>query len=313
MPLVTVVIPNYNHARFLPERIASVVNQRFKDFELLLLDDASTDNSCDVLEQYAKADSRARCLFNERNSGGTFPQWNRGVAQATGEFVWLAESDDSADPMLLSYLVDLLLSNPTCGIAYCQSWDMTQHGSVTGTWESHTEDLTPNLWISNFVASGPMIFSHYIFTKNIIPNASAVLFRRACFNQVGGADERYRVAGDWKLWADMLLVSDLAFISIPLNYFRRGGTARASSLKAGAGLYENLQLFTHLLSCQKITPNAYDCGLNNFALALIRAAASRTVSLRQTRDLCLAAMRLDPHFLSRLARLLSKSVRRRLG
>ena len=103
MPTVSVIVPNYNHARFLPQRIESILRQTYQDFELILLDDCSTDDSRAVLSQYA-SEPRVRIQFNEVNSGSTFRQWNKGVRLARGKYVWIAESDDYADERLLERL-----------------------------------------------------------------------------------------------------------------------------------------------------------------------------------------------------------------
>ena len=101
MPTVSVVVPNYNHGRFLPQRIDSILGQTFQDFELILLDDCSTDNSRMILSSYA-GDPRVRIEFNSANSGSPFKQWNKGVRLARGEYVWIAESDDYAEPRFLN-------------------------------------------------------------------------------------------------------------------------------------------------------------------------------------------------------------------
>jgi cellulose synthase/poly-beta-1,6-N-acetylglucosamine synthase-like glycosyltransferase len=92
MPKVSVIIPNYNHARYLRQRIESVVGQTYQDFEVILLDDCSTDESRSIIDEYAR-DPRVRIEFNQKNSGNTFKQWNKGVKLARGEYVWVAESD----------------------------------------------------------------------------------------------------------------------------------------------------------------------------------------------------------------------------
>src|ERR1700675_4790198 len=103
-PKVSVIIPNYNHARFLRQRMESVLGQTFQDFEVILLDDCSTDESQSILREYA-ADPRVRLEFNEKNSGSTFKQWNKGVRLVRGKYVWMAESDDYAEPQFLEKVV----------------------------------------------------------------------------------------------------------------------------------------------------------------------------------------------------------------
>src|SRR5215472_5279718 len=124
-PKVSVVVPNYNHARFLRQRLGSIVEQTYQDFELILLDDCSTDDSRTILEEYMH-DARVRLEFNQTNSGNAFKQWNRGMTLAQGEYVWVAESDDYADPQLLERLVTVLDANPAVMLAYCRSWRVNE-------------------------------------------------------------------------------------------------------------------------------------------------------------------------------------------
>ena len=89
MPKVSVIIPNYNHAQFLEQRIQSVLDQTYQDFEIIYLDDASTDNSNEVFAKFAN-NSRIRAIYNQTNSGSPFKQWNKGIRLAQGEYVWIA-------------------------------------------------------------------------------------------------------------------------------------------------------------------------------------------------------------------------------
>src|SRR5262249_50761135 len=101
-PRVTCIIPNYNHARFLPQRIDSVLAQTYENLEILILDDCSTDDSRAVIEDYARAHpSRIRYDFNTKNSGGVFHQWRKGITAAGGELIWICESDDFCEPGFL--------------------------------------------------------------------------------------------------------------------------------------------------------------------------------------------------------------------
>src|SRR6516225_1429789 len=120
MPRVTVVIPSYNHGRFLPRRFETILGQTYRDYEILFLDDGSTDDSLAVLERY-KGLPNLRAFINRTNGGSVFKQWNRGVRAARGEYVWLAESDDASDPRFLQTLVELLDAHPRVGLAYCNS------------------------------------------------------------------------------------------------------------------------------------------------------------------------------------------------
>ncbi len=101
--LVTVIVPNYNHAPYLKRRIESILNQTYQDLELIILDDCSNDNSIDIIKQYQNHKKISHIERNEKNSGSPFKQWQKGIELAKGEYIWIAESDDYADPEFLSY------------------------------------------------------------------------------------------------------------------------------------------------------------------------------------------------------------------
>ena len=105
-PLASVIIPNYNHAKYLEERIQSVLNQTYQNLELILLDDKSTDNSLEVINKYRDNPHVSQIVVNEHNSGSAFKQWHRGIELAIGELIWIAESDDYCSPTFLEVLVN---------------------------------------------------------------------------------------------------------------------------------------------------------------------------------------------------------------
>lgn len=246
MPKVTVIIPNYNHTRFLEERIHSVLNQTYQDFEVLYLDDASTDNSNQVFAKFAD-DKRIRAIYNQVNSGSPFKQWNKGIREAKGEYVWIAESDDYADERLLAKLVAQLDKHPTAGIAYCQSLNIDESNNILSSRENWTADLDEQRWKKDFFNNGKDECSRYLIRKNTISNASAVLIRRAIYQRVGGADEKMKICGDWMMWAKILLVSDIAFVADPLNRYRSHyNTVRNNTEIGGLGLEELIKVMHHI-------------------------------------------------------------------
>ena len=112
-PMVSVILPNYNHVVYLKERIESILNQTYQNFELILLDDCSADNSCDILNAYKEHPKVSALVLNEKNTGNTFLQWDRGIRLAKGKYVWIAESDDTADIHFLEATVAALELNPS--------------------------------------------------------------------------------------------------------------------------------------------------------------------------------------------------------
>lgn len=255
MPKVSVIIPNYNHARFLERRIGSVLEQTYRDLEVVYMDDASTDDSNKVFARYA-GDERIRAIYNEANSGSTFKQWNKGVTAAQGEYIWIAESDDYADLSLLERLVHELDANPNVGVAYCQSWKVDENQRILGSLSEWTKDLSEQHWAEDFVTAGADECRNYLLFKNTIPNASAVLFRKSLFRSVGGADEKMRLCGDWLFWVKLLLRADVAFVSEPLNYFRtHAHTVRAGSERTGTEIKEHYEIVGHILRETEVQPH----------------------------------------------------------
>jgi len=252
MPTVSVIIPNFNHERFLQKRIDSVLNQTYQDFELILLDDCSTDGSRSILSAYAN-DPRVRIEFNEVNSGSTFKQWNKGVRLASGKYIWLAESDDYADERLLERLVAVLESDPAITFAYCQSWRVINNDQLDGFADFYLDYLEKGRWKSDFRIDGHAECQNYFICANTVPNASAVVFRRAVYERVGGADESLRLCGDWKLWMAMALEGKMAYLSEPLNYFRwHDKSVRNMSNKGALDVAESLKVVHWILD--QVTP-----------------------------------------------------------
>lgn len=221
---VSVIIPNYNHARFLKERIDSILNQTFQDFELIILDDASTDNSQEIIENYRSQSKVKQIIYNTQNSGSPFLQWVKGVELAKGELIWIAESDDVAEPEFLNALVKKF-SNPDTELAYCQSHDIDAVCKIVGDRLSWTTDFTPNIWADDFEMPGEE-FAQYLKVKNVIPNASACLIRKNAFEPLlkkyGEDLAKFKFGGDWYLWLKLCRLPDsnIFFTSRHLNYFR---------------------------------------------------------------------------------------------
>lgn len=254
MPKVSIIIPNYNHAMFLEQRIQSILEQTYQDFEIIYLDDASTDNSNQVFAKFAEH-PKIRSIYNQTNSGSPFKQWNKGILQAKGEYIWIAESDDYADKTLLARLVEKLDQNPSVGLAYCQSWRIDKNNNTQSTFQDWTDDLDSQRWQEDFINSGLGECKNYLIIKNTIPNASAVLFRRSLHGKVGGADETFKICGDWLFWVKILLISDVAFIAEPLNYFRtHDNTCRAKATREGFGLNECIRVINFIAATVEIPP-----------------------------------------------------------
>jgi GT2 family glycosyltransferase len=226
MPTVSVIVPNYNHARFLRKRVGSILAQTYQDFELILLDDSSMDESRSILSEYTN-DLRVRTEFNAMNLG-TYKQWNKGVGLARGEYIWIAESDDYAHERFLERLIPVLARDSRITFVYCRSWRVEEDGGLRGFVDSNVDPLDPR-WGTDFCVDGREECESYFVVDNVVGNTSSAVFRRAAYEQVGGADASLRLCGDWKLWTKMALAGRVAYVGEPLNYYRfHGATIRSS-------------------------------------------------------------------------------------
>jgi glycosyltransferase involved in cell wall biosynthesis len=221
-PVVSVIVPNYNHAQYLSKRIDSILAQTFVDFEVIILDDRSTDNSREILEKYALQDGRVRLVFNEQNSGSTFMQWNKGVQLAKGEYVWLAESDDWADCTFLEKMLKAIGTDENVGIVYAQSYEVDEEGRIIGSRLDWTSDLKNcEKWLSDYQNPGIKEINENLCLKNTIPNVSATLIKREAYIAVGMANSKMKYAGDWDLYVKILKHFAIVYVAEHLNYNRR--------------------------------------------------------------------------------------------
>ena len=244
-PRVSIVVPSYNHGRFLRQRLDSILQQTYQDFEIFILDDASTDDTRQVLAEYATR-SRVEMILRQKNGGSVFRQWNAGVALARGDYVWIAESDDYADERFLEELTGVLDHNPGVGLVKCRSTVVDEEGRTASDSQEYPE--TRN-WSRDFILRGPEDCRLQLTHGNSIPNASAVLFRRQLYLDAGWADPSYRMCADWLQWARMMLRADFAYVSRPLNYYRwHRATVRQQCLGNVIQDLEELRVRAYLLS-----------------------------------------------------------------
>jgi glycosyltransferase involved in cell wall biosynthesis len=218
-PLVTVIVPNYNHAKYLNNRIDSILTQTYPDFELIILDDCSTDTSREIIESYRGNSKISSIIYNPVNSGSTFKQWNKGVGLARGQYIWMAESDDSSKPEFLEKTVQKMEEYPTAGIVYSQSMELDELAE-NHFLSFHDHPRFSKSFLQSYFRRGRDEITRKLIYENTIPNASGVLFRKDIYDSCGGADEKMKLGGDWMTWIKMLLISDIYFIAEPLNYFR---------------------------------------------------------------------------------------------
>lgn len=236
-PRVSVIVPNYNYLHHIEERLRSIAAQSWPIYEVIVLDDASTDGSAEWLEANLEEILPGAILrLNTENSGSVFRQWQRGLEMAQGDLVWIAEADDACDPAMLARLV-AQMEDPEVRIAYCQSRAISSDGApLSDDYTDYTATLDRDLWSSSFVVSGNRALKEHFAVKNVIPNVSAVLFRRdplvAVLQEMGDEIGDWSVAGDWRIYAGILSEGGkVAFEAEALNIHRRHQNSVTHALK----------------------------------------------------------------------------------
>ena len=237
---VSVIIPNYNHAPYLEQRIESVLAQTHQHFEVLLLDDCSTDNSSEVINRYRNHEKVSQVIINSQNSGTTFKQWAKGIELAQYDWIWIAESDDWCEPTLLQTLVEGI-SETTC-LAFCQSLMIKDNVIL---WK---DDVT---YLSKSYNGLAFIQSHML-RRLAVFNASMCIFKRAHYYSVSSAFTSYRLCGDWLFWISIAQQGDVFSSGKVLNYFRKHDKdVSGPAIKSGLLYLEYIKL-VHELERSKI-------------------------------------------------------------
>jgi glycosyltransferase involved in cell wall biosynthesis len=237
---VSAAIPNYNYSNHRPSRLDTVFQQWMPLRDVILLDDASTDDSLAVARTTAEAARRdLRILVNDENSGSVFRQWRRAAEAATGEFLWIAEADDESDPRFLTRLLAAMEAQPDAVMAFSDSAAIDETGAiVSDSYKSYYNRVAPGLLSADGDFTGREFLSRCMAERNIILNVSGVLWRRqallAGLDRCGEALADYRMAGDWLLYTDILSQpgARICYVAEPLNRHRRHGDSVTHALDA---------------------------------------------------------------------------------
>ncbi|MET1169522.1 MAG: glycosyltransferase [Flavobacteriales bacterium] len=280
-PLVSVIVPNYNHAAFLDERIGSILNQTYTNIEVLLMDDCSSDNSCEVLQRWAEKDERITTLFNEINSGSPFAQWEKGANWAQGKYIWIAESDDYAAEDMLALHVQALESNHRAVLAYSHSRMADVNGKILRDFKEDYAFIfgDASKWSRDFIVSGKEEVARTMVFSNTIPNASGVLMRKSAFDQVGAPATTWLLNGDWLFYAQLLQLGDLIFFATPRNFFRfHNQTQRSRAMASYEAFDEILAMYQIFEDQQWTTPEILASARGQVAMWW----ASNVLSMRWT-------------------------------
>ncbi|MEY3479244.1 MAG: hypothetical protein RIQ71_19 [Verrucomicrobiota bacterium] len=215
-PTFSILMPVYNAERHLDVAVASIVAQDFADWEMIAVDDGSTDGSPEILQRWASRDARIRLVRNATNIGQT-ASLNRGLGECRGNWVARQDADDLSDPRRLSAQRRYLARHPQTILLGTQGVLIDEHGSNIGLLDVPA-DAVAIAWCTPFLNP----FLH-----------TAVVFRRDVVQQEGGYDESFRIAQDYELWARLVARYPAGNLPDRLISYRH---AESSLSKRGRGL-----------------------------------------------------------------------------
>ncbi len=199
-PKVSVIIPTYNRADLLPRAIDSVSNQTFKDFELIVVDDGSTDNTKEIVMEYQKKDERIKYLWEE-NSGGPAKPKNTGIKNSQGEYIAFLDSDDEWFLKKLEKQLKLFESSNTLGFVSCNALIIDENNNNNRRWEYNSPKN------KDFIS---------LLEGNKIWSCSSVIIKKDIFERMGFFDENLNFGEDWEMWLRITKRYNFDFVYEPL-------------------------------------------------------------------------------------------------
>lgn len=255
-PTVSVAVPSYRHATYLPDRLASLLHQTAPLHEILVSDDASGDGSVEIAAEALKGFEGAWMVReNDVNSGNVFRHWISCVRDLSSDYVWIAESDDTADEDFVRAMLEAMRRDGS-SMAFCSARPMAPDGSPTATdYGFYLERFIPNIdWSSDHHWSGTEFITDVAGVLNPILTVSSVLFRRqALLDALTRLESRvheYPTCGDWVVYCEVALNGSISYVSRTLVSHRRHGESVISSADRSAhlGEIEAVQEWIGLLS-----------------------------------------------------------------
>lgn len=216
MPRVTVLLTCYNHLAYIPAAVAGIASQTFSDYEVVAIDDGSTDGTREWLRDSCPIP--VTCVFNEKNLG-TYGSLNEALKHATGEFVAVLNDDDVWHPEKLSEQVRLMDEKPEVGLVHTDGKFIDGSGAVI--------EGSPLGFAFPRTETGDVLLA-LVYANKII--ASAALVRRRCFDELGGFNEAYFGSGDWEMWYRVAEKWQVGYVAKPLTDYRVHGANASHKL-----------------------------------------------------------------------------------
>ncbi|WP_299017193.1 glycosyltransferase [uncultured Polaribacter sp.] len=239
MDVVTIIIPSYNHGKFLRKRLTSIVHQTYTNWELIIIEDCSKDDSLKILREFQLKHSSkiAHFIVNKENSGSGYTSWEKGITLAKTKYIWIAETDDYSDPQFLEKQL-AVLEKTNAALSFCGSNYVDENENYLYNSTKRTSDL--NVDIDSYKLFTSDVFMNGMPFNTYITNGSSVVFKKPK-EKIPSDIFKFKQASDIFLWTYLLEHNTFVFLNIELNYFRRhddSTSTKITKFRQGSVYYE---------------------------------------------------------------------------
>ena len=222
-PPVSIGVPICNGAKYLRQSVESVLAQTFENFELVLIDDLSEDDSWTIAQEYSCKDARVSAIRNSKRLG-LVANFNRCIQLTTGRYLCVWHQDDEMAPQNIEKKVALLAAHPQVGFVHSNVLMIDEKGNVLSEhWEAESR--------RDYVCSGREFFLKMLEAGKNYVCCPSVLARRECYEKLGQFRDELYFTCDWEMWMRLALYYDVGCLGAPLVYFRRHGGSESDKIE----------------------------------------------------------------------------------
>lgn len=255
MAKVSIIIPSYNHGLYLQQRLESIAAQTYVDWDVIIIDDKSTDDSVAIITEFLKNNPAMKVkqfIVNETNSGSGYHSWKKGIALADSDYIWIAETDDYCETQFLEEVMAVYEKEPNVALVFTA----TSYVDSEGKFLYDTTNRMKGLGVpqNDFAVFQGEVLTDQLPLNPYITNGSAVVFRNPK-TVIPEAVFSHKQMSDLFLWTFLLQGNKFAFLNKNLNRFRRHETSTTTltATKNKASLYSEYVSYINYFNCSDAT------------------------------------------------------------
>lgn len=254
---ISVIVPNYNYEIYLLQRIYSILYQKVKINEIIILDDCSSDNSRELIDKIyneLKPYLNIKKEYNKENSGSAFKQWQKGFLLAKSDYIWIAEADDYCSNQFAKKIMTPLLKDNDIVLSYSDTAFIDAEGKIIlKTIKTEIDIMKTGHWNKSYIIDGKQEVYNYTFLNCTIANVSSVIFKKGNYNNYFKLSGEYKQAGDWLFYANIMQNGKVAYFNKTLNYYRVHGNNVSSTTKKIEHINEIKKIHAYFKNNFKLT------------------------------------------------------------